>query len=217
MTAPPFVVFEGPEGAGKSSQIALVAAALARRGTPHRVTREPGGTPLAEAIRTILLDREDLELDGVAELLLFSAARRAHVEEVIRPALRRGEVVLCDRFELSTRVYQGLGRGVPLATIEAVTAAATGGLRPDLYLVLDVPTSVGRARQRGAELFPDRIEREHARFMERVREGYADLAERDPDIVPIDASGSSGQVARAIREVLHERLPSWFEAPGTGV
>ena len=138
-----FLVFEGPEGAGKSLQIGRLAERLSASGVPHLVTREPGGTAAAEAIRSVLLDRPELRLDGIAELLLFSASRRVHVEEVIRPALERGEVVLCDRFELSTRVYQGWARGVAAQTIERVTRAATGGLLPDLYLVLDVPVKVG--------------------------------------------------------------------------
>lgn len=210
----PFVVLEGPEGAGKTVLIEGLAASLGEAGLPHIVTREPGGTELAEAIRTLLLDRPDLRLDGITELLLFSAARRAHVEEVIRPNLEAGTLVLCDRFELSTRVYQGFGRGVSVASIREVTAVATGGLLPDLYLVLDVPAALGRDRQRGAELFPDRIEREQATFMERVERGYRTLADEDPGrCVLLDGTASPDGVRREARNVLHERLPEWFAAP----
>jgi len=210
----PFIVVEGPEGAGKSSLIGRLAGALEERGRPFLTTREPGGTPVAEAIREILLDRPELEMDGVTELLLFSAARHAHVKEVIRPALEGGTLVLCDRFELTTRVYQGLARGVPDASVRAVTAEATGGLVPDLYLVLDVPASLGRDRQHGADLFPDRIEREAAAFMERVRQGYRALVDGGGDsYVLVDAAAPPGVVERRAREVLHERFPEWFPAP----
>lgn len=207
----PFVVLEGLEGAGKSVQIARLAQALEEHGVPCVTTREPGGTELSEAIREILLDRPELQLDGRTELLLFSAARRAHVEEVIRPALEAGAVVLCDRFELSTRAYQGYGRGVPQESVRAVTAEATSGLLPDVYLVLDVPASVGRDRQRGADLFPDRIEREQSAFMERVERGYRELAAEDPErCVLLDGRGSPDEVQRRARDVLQGRFPAWF-------
>lgn len=191
-----------------------LARGLEERGRPFLTTREPGGTPVAEAIREILLDRPELEMDGVTELLLFSAARHTHVEEVILPALEDGTLVLCDRFELTTRVYQGLARGVPEASVRAVTAEATGGLVPDLYLVLDVPASLGRDRQHGADLFPDRIEREAAAFMERVRQGYRDLVEGGGDsYVLVDATAPPGVVERRARDVLRERFPEWFPTP----
>ena len=217
-----FLVFEGPEGAGKSLQIERLAERLVGCGAPHTVTREPGGTAAAEAIRSVLLDRPELRLDGVAEMLLFSASRRAHVEEVIRPALERGEVVLCDRFELSTRVYQGWARGVDAKTIEQVTRAATGGLLPDLYLVLDVPVKVGLGRQwqdeddPGQLAFfgpaPDRIELEKRSFRERVREGYRELAAEDERIVLVDGSGTPDEVEARILALLQERLPRRFRA-----
>lgn len=210
----PFIVLEGPEGAGKSSLMRRLASALDERGRPYLATREPGGTPVAEAIREVLLDRPELEMDGVTELLLFSAARHAHVEDVILPALAAGTLVLCDRFELTTRVYQGLARGVPEASIRAVTSEATGGLLPDLYLVLDVPASLGRDRQHGPDFFPDRIEREETAFMERVRQGYRDLvAEGGDTYVLVDAAAPPGVVERRARDVLHDRFPEWFPAP----
>ncbi len=216
-----FLVFEGPEGAGKSLQIGRLAERLAASGVTHTVTREPGGTATAEAIRSVLLDRPELRLDGIAELLLFSASRRAHVEEVVRPALKRGEVVLCDRFELSTRVYQGWGRGVAAKTIDQVTRAATGGLLPDLYLVLDVPVRVGLDRQ-GQDLedpgqlgffgpAPDRIELEKRSFRERVRKGYRELAAEEERIAVVDGSGTPEEVEGRILGLLDERFPDRFE------
>ncbi len=205
-----FLVFEGPEGAGKSLQIARLAARLSASGVPHTVTREPGGTAAAEAIRSVLLDRPELHLDGIAEVLLFSASRRVHVEEVIRPALGRGEVVLCDRFELSTRVYQGWARGVPPETIEQVTRAATGGLVPDLYIVLDVPVMVGTDRREAHGGRPDRIESEAEVFMERVREGYRVLAAGEDGIAILDGSGTPDEVEARILALLEERFPGRF-------
>lgn len=215
-----FLVFEGPEGAGKSLQIGRLAERLSASGVPHMVTREPGGTAAAEAIRSVLLDRPELRLDGIAELLLFSASRRVHVEEVIRPALKRGEVVLCDRFELSTRVYQGWARGVAAETIEQVTRAATGGLLPDLYLVLDVPVKVGLGRQwqdhedPGQLAFfgpaPDRIELEKRSFRERVREGYRELAAEEEGVVVVDGSGTPDEVEGRILGLLEESFPDRF-------
>lgn len=205
-----FVVLEGPEGAGKSVQIERLSEFLTERAVPHVTTREPGGTATAEAIREVILDRPELGLDGMSELLLFSASRHVHVEEVIRPALARGDVVLCDRFELSTRAYQGYGRGVPQETIRRVTLEATGGLRPDLYLVLDVAVSVGRDRQRGSGSTPDRIEREKPGFMERVRVGYRELVAEGDRIELVDASRTPEEVQRALVEVLAQRFPGVF-------
>lgn len=215
-----FIVFEGSEGAGKSLQMRRLSKRLDEGGIPHVTTREPGGTASAEAIRGVLLDRVELRLDGVAELLLFSAARRMHVEEIIRPALARGEVVLCDRYELSTRVYQGWARGVPAKVIERVTSAATGGLLPDLYIVLDVPVSTGRERQwqagGGADQLAffappaDRIEREEGSFRDRVRDGYRALAEGDGRIGMIDGGGGPEEVEEEILALLAERFPGRF-------
>ncbi|WP_419161793.1 dTMP kinase [Candidatus Palauibacter sp.] len=218
-----FVVFEGPEGAGKSLQIERLSCRLSERGVAHVTTREPGGTAAAEAIREVILERPELRLDGIAELLLFSAARRAHVEEIIRPALERGDVVLCDRFELSTRVYQGWARRVPAETVGRVTRAATGGLLPDLYLVIDVRVSVGLDRQwqnqeKTDQLAffappPDRIESEARSFRERVRERYLELAATDDRIEVVDGAGAPDEVERAILALLEERFPNPFRGP----
>ncbi|WP_419166261.1 dTMP kinase [Candidatus Palauibacter sp.] len=214
-----FIAFEGPEGAGKSLQIERLSRRLSECGVPYVTTREPGGTAAAEAIREVILERPELRLDGIAELLLFSASRRMHAEEIIRPALERGDVVLCDRFELSTRVYQGCARGVPAETIRRVTSAATGGLLPDLYVVLDVPVSVGFSRQLerlsdpeqlGLFGLPDRIELEKRRFMERVRTGYLELAASDERIETVDGVGTPDEVERRVGSLVARRFPTRF-------
>ncbi len=205
-----FIVFEGPEGSGKSLQIERLSRRLSERGAAHVTTREPGGTAAAEAIREVILERPELRLDGIAELLLFSASRRMHVEEIIRPALERGDVVLCDRFELSTRVYQGCARGVPAETIRRVTSAATGGLLPDLYVVFDVPVEVGLERGEADGEPRDRIEREARAFMERVRTGYLELAARDERIETVDGVGTPDEVERKVGSLVARRFPSRF-------
>ena len=167
-----FVVLEGGEGAGKSTQAALLARWLRDRGVPCTLAREPGSTGVGEAIREVVLGRTDLEMPAESELLLILAARAAFVREVVRPALARGDVVVADRFDLSTLAYQGYGRGLDLARVRAAMELATGGLRADLYLVLDVPVAEGAARRRAAGGSADRIERAGADFLRAVREGY---------------------------------------------
>jgi dTMP kinase len=204
-----FVVFEGPEGAGKSGQIARLARGLEEARRPFVLTREPGGTPIGERIRGELL-RPDLVVPPVTELLLFAAQRSAHVELLVRPALERGDVVISDRYALSTRIYQGVARGLDPVLIERTTMIATGGLEPDLYLILDVPTDVGRARQTASGDDPDRIESEDLEFMERVRAGYRGFARDQEHAELVDASGSPDEVAREIGAILTRRFPHWF-------
>jgi dTMP kinase len=176
-----FLTLEGIEGAGKSTIAKFVLAYLARRQIPGRLTREPGGTPLAERIRQLVLERGAERLSPVTETLLMFAARDLHLEHVIRPALARGEWVLCDRFTDATRAYQGSGRGVDRELIESLAAAVHGGLAPDCTLLLDIPVSVGLARARGrAAGDADRFEGETQAFFEKVRAGYLELARRDP-------------------------------------
>jgi len=180
MTRGRFITLEGIEGAGKSSLQRGLVAALAAQGRVVCATREPGGTPLAEEIRSVALGRRADSMPAVAELLLMFAARAAHVAQRIEPALARGEWVLCDRFTDATRAYQGAGRGIAAASIEALAAIAHPGLTPDLTLLLDLPpaTGLGRARQRPDA--GDRFEDEALEFFAQVRAGYLELARREP-------------------------------------
>jgi dTMP kinase len=207
---PLFITFEGVEGSGKTTQIAAAVDHLRRRGREVVATREPGGTQVADRIRAILLDRDTAGLDPVAELLLLLAARAQHVAEAVRPALAAGKVVVCDRFADATVAYQGYGRGLDLARIAEINAWATGGLVPDLTVLLDLPVEEGLARARrrvgeagGAE---GRFEDEAIAFHRRVREGYLALASAQPArIERVDASGTPDEVAARVRAVLQER------------
>jgi dTMP kinase len=202
-----FIAFEGVEGAGKSTQIRLVADELRRSGGDPVVTREPGGTRAGEAIRAVALDRE-LDLDPMAELLLMLAARSVFVREVVRPAHDKGRIVLTDRYELSSFAYQGGGRGLPIDSIRELNHLATGGLSPDLSLILDVDVDQGRARQaRGAA---DRIEGEELSFHRRVAEAYRELAYSRPDVALVDGRGEIEQVFAAVWGVLNSRFPETF-------
>lgn len=200
-----FITFEGIEGSGKSTQIRRVAARL-----PEAVvTKEPGGTPVADRIRAILLDSANA-LDPIAELLLFAASRRQHVVEVIRPALERGGIVLCDRFTDATLAYQGFGRLLDLDQLRALNDWATGRLLPDLTLLFDLPEETGltraRARNAGAEADEGRFEAEDLRFHRRVREGYLALATAESGrFAVIDAAGDEDEVLTRVERVLRER------------
>jgi len=201
-----FITLEGIEGAGKSTVAKFVLAYLARREIPGRLTREPGGTPLAERIRQLVLERGAEPLSPVTETLLMFAARDLHLEHVIRPALARGEWVVCDRFTDATRAYQGSGRGVDPELIEALAAAVHGGLAPDCTLLLDLPVSVGLARARGrATGESDRFEAETQVFFEKVRAGYLELARREPGrFHVIDAAAPLDQVEARVEGILEE-------------
>ncbi|MDZ7780296.1 MAG: dTMP kinase [Gemmatimonadota bacterium] len=208
-----FIVLEGGEGAGKTTQVALLSGWMREAGVDHVAAREPGGTPVGEAIREVVLARADLDVPVETELLLILAARAAFVRDVVRPALEEGKVVLADRFALSTLAYQGYGRGLDLATVRSGIDFATGGLRPDLYIVLDLPVPDGTARQRRAGGDPDRIERAGDGFLERVRQGYLELAGVERDVATVAASGTAEEVHRRLRGLLHERFPETFRAP----
>ena len=201
-----FITIEGGEGAGKSTMMQRVAAWLGEHG--HRVvqTREPGGTELAEKLRDILLDKNTVGLSGLAELLLVFAARAQHLAELIRPALQRGETVLCDRFTDATWAYQGGGRGVPREDIAALERLVHGDLQPDLTLLLDVPVEQGlqRASRRSAT---DRFEKESVEFFGRVRQVYLERAARAPErFALIDAAGPVETVWAQVERALRERL-----------
>jgi dTMP kinase len=206
MTQGRFISMEGGEGAGKSTMMARMASWLESKG--HRVirTREPGGTVLAEKIRAILLDDEHLTLCSQAELLLLFASRAQHLDELIRPALARGETVLCDRFTDATWAYQGGGRQLPASLIASLEQMVHGDLQPDLTLLLDLPVEVGleRASRRGAA---DRFEQESVLFFERVRQAYLDRAEVHANrFAVIDAALEPEQVWAQIQSVLERRL-----------
>lgn len=180
-----FVVVEGPEGAGKSTLVRAVGARLLAEGVQVLPVREPGGTPVAEAARKVAL-RSRHELSPAAELFLILAARADLVARVIRPALDAGQVVIADRFDLSTRAYQVAGRGLPAEEVDAALRLATGGLVPDLTLVLDVPVDIGRERQRKARKVQDRFEREDDAFHQRVRAAYRNAGGQG--VVHLDAT-----------------------------
>lgn len=203
-----FIAFEGPEGAGKSTQVRMLEDWLRAQGLDPLLTREPGGTVVAEEVRRILLESETLS--ARAELLLMLASRATLVEAVIRPALEGGRVVVTDRFHLSTLAYQGYGRGLPLDQVEALNRFATGGLEPDLTLLLDVDPAVGASRKKKARQGPDRIERAGAAFHGKVAGAYRLLAEDDERIERVDATGSPAAVHAAVVGLVTERLPETF-------
>ena len=204
-----FITLEGIEGAGKSTIARWVCEWLRRRSLRVTLTREPGGTPLAERVRQIVLERGEEHLSAVTETLLMFVARGIHLENLIRPALARGEWIVCDRFTDATRAYQGGGRGVDAAWIESLAAQVHGDLQPDCTLLLDLPVPVGLARaksRRGGAL--DRFEAETQAFFERVRSAYLELARRDPRRIHIiDASAPLEAVERQVATVL-EGLPT---------
>lgn len=198
MSAGRFITLEGIEGAGKSTIARYVTDWLTGRGISVRLTREPGGTPLAERVRQIVLERGTEPLSPVTETLLMFAARALHVENVIVPALRAGQWVVCDRFTDATRAYQGSGRGVDGVLIDALARAVHPQLIPDCTLLLDLPVAEGLARARargGGARAADRFEAEAVGFFERVRAGYLALAGREPERIQlIDAAAPLAQV-----------------------
>jgi len=201
-----FITLEGIEGVGKSTNLAFVEAYLRARGRSVRVTREPGGTPLAERIRALVLDHGEEPLPALTELLLIFAARSAHLDNLIRPALAAGQWVVCDRFTDATFAYQGGGRGLDADIIEQLAAYAHGDLWPDLTLLLDAPVDVGHRRrsQRGPA---DRIEAEGEAFFARVRQAYLDRRGRAPERIKlVDATSPLEQVQQAIRGHLDQLL-----------
>lgn len=204
-----FITFEGPEGAGKSTNLQLFAAALRESGCDPLLTREPGGTPIAEKIREVLLSHHDEPMCSDAELLLMFAARAQHIDRLIRPALDRGQVVISDRFTDATYAYQGGGRGIAVQRIAALEEWVQGPLRPDLTIVFDVPVAVGMQRARArSEL--DRFEVEQTAFFEAVRQAYLERAVADPGRYRVvDASGTLDQVAEAMRPVVAQVLEQW--------
>jgi dTMP kinase len=193
-----FITVEGIEGVGKSTNIDHISAAIRERGFEVVLTREPGGTPLAENIRRMLLEHGNEPLPDVAELLLFFAARSLHINNTIQPALDAGVWVVCDRFTDASRAYQGYGRGIDMQRIDYLAEWVEDGLNPDLTILLDAPADIGmsRAEQRGET---DRLESEEHSFYQRIRQGYLELAKANKSrFVVVDASGSMDDVRSAV-------------------
>ena len=209
--SPRFLTVEGIEGVGKSTQVARLSQALSERGIAHVVTREPGGTPLAERIRDIVLNCRDEAVPPMAELLLMFAARAVHLSNHVEPNLRAGRWVVCDRFIDATYAYQGGGRHLSLDDIRRLETMVLGARRPDLTVLLDapVPQALQRARQRNAGTAADRFESERTEFFERVRAAYLARAAAEPmRIETVDAAQSVDEVAARIFRLLETR--SWI-------
>lgn len=202
-----FVALEGGDGSGKSTQAHAVAAALEADGADVVLTREPGGTPVAEALRGLVLDPRHAPIDARTEALLYATARSSHVHDVILPALRSGAVVVCDRFVDSSLAYQGVGRGLGIDDVARLNAFGTEGLVPDITVVLDAPLAVGRRRLGEREAAADRLESEPDVFHETVRGVFLQLAQSAPErYLILDATASAGSLTQriltAVREVV---------------
>jgi dTMP kinase len=198
-----FITFEGGEGSGKSSQAEELRRWLSTQGIPAILTHEPGGTELGEKISDLVKWAQNTDISPMTELLLFNASRAQHVKEVIRPALYEGKAVICDRFDDSTTAYQSYGRGLDLEMVKSINDTATGGLRPNLTVLLDISVEDGLARKSGEKL--DRFEKEDLDFHRKVREGYLKLADEEPDRwLVIDAM----QSRESISELIFERVQS---------
>ena len=202
-----FITFEGTDGVGKTTQIERLSADLKRTGYDVCLTREPGGTPISEQIRDMLLNPDHSEMAAITELLLYAASRAQHVSEVIKPALEMGKIVISSRFADATVVYQGYGRGLDLDRINHLNQIATDGVRPDVTFVLDLPVEIGLQRVQSSRGGLDRLEREEIEFHRRLREGYQTIAQQEPQRLKIiDAQANPDQVYAQIRAVLQPLL-----------
>ena len=207
-----FITFEGIEGSGKTTQIQRLKKYLTQKGIPCKVTREPGGTPIGEKIRKILLNPDHREMVPATELLLYEAARTQHVKEVIKPLLEKGRVVLCDRFSDATLAYQGYGRKMDLKWIQRLNHLSSQGVRPDVTFLLDCPSDVGlkRAIQRNRTLKQEkeeRFEREEIEFHRRVRKGYLAIARKEPRRVKVIGTRQGEEkVFEKIRKIIDNLL-----------
>ena len=202
---PLFITFEGVEGSGKTTQIRRLQRYLARKGLPCKVTREPGGSPIGEKIRKVLLNPDHDEMTPWSELLLYEAARAQHIDQVVKPLLKKGTTVLCDRFSDATIAYQGYGRHLDLRWIRRLNHLASQDVKPDLTLLLDCPSKVGlkRALERSRTSKGDRFEREKAQFHQRVRKGYLTIAIKEPQRVKvIDTRKGPDRVFEKIRDIV---------------
>jgi dTMP kinase len=202
-----FVAFEGGDGAGKSTQVGALCRALEAEGVPVVRTREPGGTPVGEKLRALVLEHGQGEIDARTEALLFAASRAAHVQQVILPALRRGDVVVCDRYIDSSVAYQGAGRGRGALDVEDLNLWAVGGLRPDLTVLLDVEPQEGRNRRTAGDAPEDRMESEPDDFHARIRGAFLEAADRDPArYLVLPAASPVDDLARHVLAAVRERL-----------
>jgi len=209
---PLFITFEGVEGSGKTTQIQRLKRYLTQKGIPCRVTREPGGCPIGEKIRKILLNPDHREMSPLSELLLYEASRAQHVIEVIKPLLKKGMLILCDRFSDASIAYQGYGRKVELNLVERLNRLSSQGIKPDITFLLDCPLDIGlkRALQRNQRLKKEkeeRFEREKIQFHHRVRRGYLSIAKKEPHRVKvIDTREGEEKVFEKIRQIVDKLL-----------
>jgi dTMP kinase len=209
-----FITFEGIEGCGKTTQIKLLARRLEGLGHRLTVTREPGGSPVADKIRNILLDADNRAMVPMTELLLYAAARAQHVSEVVAPALESGRIVLCDRFTDATIAYQGYGRGLDRVIIDELNRLATAGVRPHITMLLDCPAEVGLERafsriNRTSGAREERFELESLQFHRRVREGYLHMADEEPErFIIVDAGRNIAEIEETIAAAVDARLDS---------
>jgi len=207
MTRGRFITFEGGEGAGKSTQVKLLAEVLTKRGLDVVTTREPGGAPTAEQIRKLLVEGEAGRWDPMTESMLHTAARREHLVRLVWPALERGAWVISDRFADSTVAYQGSGQGVPPAELDRLYALAAGDFQPDLTLILDLPVEEGLRRAAGRGGKEDRYERMGVAFHERIRTAFREIAAKHPKrCVVVPAQGNSAEVHKAVLAAADARL-----------
>ncbi len=197
-----FITFEGMDGAGKTTQFNLLCEHLERKGLDFIVTREPGGTKVCEKIRAIILDKENKGMDAMCEALLYAASRAEHVDKVIKPALKRGKIVLCDRYVHSSIAYQGYGRNLGADVVAQINKRAVDGVYPDItfFLMLDPESVHSRLNKTGKD--HDRLEREGVDFFERVHTGYIELAKNDNKIILINAVDSIEQISLKITQAV---------------
>ena len=203
-----FIAFEGVDGSGTTTQSRLLASHLREAGLPVTLTREPGGTPVAEKIRQLVLDPSLEGVSPTAELFLYAASRSQHVEEVIAPSLDRGDVVICDRYIASSIAYQGYGRGLDLEVIERVNRLAVGECLPDATIYLHLPVEVAWARLRQRDI-ADRLEQTGMALQEKVSRGYQQIAQKDPTGLVFDAQLEIDQLTERIQDALRRQWP-WF-------
>ena len=206
-----FITFEGLDNSGKSTQVQMLAEHLTRKGHRVLVLREPGGTEIGERIRTMLLDKNNISMTEASELFLFSASRSQLVKEIIKPALEGGMAVLCDRYYDSTTAYQGWGRGISLEVISAINRYASDNLVPDITFLLDIPIKEIEKRILRAKKNNDRMESSGLEFYERVRNGYLDLAKKEPRYRLLDALQTVDDIHDAIWEILAPSIEKHIE------